>query len=61
MKIFPLVYERFKLVVIIEGSTSRKSEEFQGLTVERLRALLKERGLSTRGKKVNNTLHVIHV
>ncbi|KAJ8634220.1 hypothetical protein MRB53_027556 [Persea americana] len=34
-----------------EGSTSRKSEEFQGLTVERLRALLKERGLSTRGKK----------
>ncbi|KAK9278435.1 hypothetical protein L1049_028000 [Liquidambar formosana] len=35
-----------------EGSNSRAPvKDFQGLTVERLRALLKERGLSTRGKK----------
>ncbi|KAF5201771.1 Sap domain [Thalictrum thalictroides] len=35
-----------------EGSSSRKSEkDFQGLTVEKLRAILKERGLSTKGKK----------
>ncbi|KAF5180983.1 Sap domain-containing protein [Thalictrum thalictroides] len=35
-----------------EGSSNRKSEkDFQGLTVEKLRAILKERGLSTKGKK----------
>lgn len=34
-----------------EGSSSRSSVDLQGLTVERLRILLKERGLSTKGKK----------
>ncbi|XP_068665118.1 protein LOWER TEMPERATURE 1-like [Aristolochia californica] len=34
-----------------EGSSTRSPEEFQSLTVERLRGILKERGLSTRGKK----------
>ncbi|KAG9446152.1 hypothetical protein H6P81_012280 [Aristolochia fimbriata] len=34
-----------------EGSSTRLPEEFQNLTVERLRGLLKERGLSTKGKK----------
>lgn len=35
-----------------DGSSSRAADrEFQGLTVERLRALLKERGLSVKGKK----------
>ncbi|KAF5181169.1 galacturonosyltransferase-like, partial [Thalictrum thalictroides] len=37
------------------GSSSRKSEkDFQGLTVEKLRVILKERGLSTKGKKADN-------
>ena len=43
----------------VEGSKSRVSEkDFQSLTVERLRALLKEKGLSLKGKKasVRNTL-----
>lgn len=36
-----------------EGSTSQaSSRDFQGLTVERLRALLKAKGLSLKGKKV---------
>ncbi|KAM1185978.1 hypothetical protein TB2_014854 [Malus domestica] len=36
-----------------EGSSSQasSSRDFQGLTVERLRALLKAKGLSTKGKK----------
>ncbi|KAJ4712565.1 SAP domain-containing protein [Melia azedarach] len=35
-----------------EGSNSRAAErDFQSLTVERLRALLKEKGLSPKGKK----------
>lgn len=35
-----------------EGSSTRTPvKEFLGLTVERLRALLKDRGLSTKGKK----------
>ncbi|GMJ04907.1 Lower Temperature 1 [Hibiscus trionum] len=35
-----------------EGSSSRATEkDYHGLTVERLRALLKERGLSPKGKK----------
>lgn len=42
----------------VEGSKSQLPENLQSLTVERLRALLKERGLSVRGKKVCN-LHYI--
>ncbi|KAI3773552.1 hypothetical protein L1987_48082 [Smallanthus sonchifolius] len=34
-----------------EGSKSKLPENLQSLTVERLRALLKDRGLSVRGKK----------
>ncbi|XP_039042393.1 uncharacterized protein LOC120181297 isoform X2 [Hibiscus syriacus] len=34
-----------------EGSSSRAAEEYHSLTVERLRALLRERGLSPKGKK----------
>ncbi|GMH31472.1 hypothetical protein Nepgr_033315 [Nepenthes gracilis] len=34
-----------------EASNNRASDNFQSLTVERLRALLKERGLPTKGKK----------
>ncbi|PWA52009.1 SAP domain, Ubiquitin ligase, Det1/DDB1-complexing [Artemisia annua] len=34
-----------------EGSKPQLPENLQSLTVERLRALLKERGLSVRGKK----------
>ncbi|KAJ4972835.1 hypothetical protein NE237_006009 [Protea cynaroides] len=35
-----------------EGTSTRTiGKDFQGLTVERLRALLKERGLSVKGKK----------
>ncbi|XWS60278.1 hypothetical protein CRYUN_Cryun07bG0022800 [Craigia yunnanensis] len=34
-----------------EGSSSRAAEDFHSLTVEKLRALLKERGLSPKGKK----------
>nr|XP_043636393.1 uncharacterized protein LOC122607479 [Erigeron canadensis] len=34
-----------------DGSKSQLPENLQSLTVERLRALLKERGLSVRGKK----------
>ncbi|XP_024007188.1 uncharacterized protein LOC18013419 isoform X3 [Eutrema salsugineum] len=35
-----------------EGSSSRSGErDFQSLTVEKLRALLKERGLPTKGRK----------
>lgn len=38
--------------VFVGGSSSRTPEkEFQGLTVEKLRAVLKTRGLSTKGKK----------
>lgn len=37
----------------VEGSKSRPHDkDFQSLTVERLRALLKEKGLSVKGKKV---------
>ncbi|XP_024973099.1 uncharacterized protein LOC112511632 isoform X1 [Cynara cardunculus var. scolymus] len=35
----------------VEGSKSQIPENLQRLTVERLRALLKERGLSVKGKK----------
>ncbi|KAK5782936.1 uncharacterized protein LOC108476752 isoform X2 [Gossypium arboreum] len=34
-----------------EGSSSRAEKDYHSLTVERLRALLKERGLSPKGKK----------
>ncbi|XP_068665688.1 protein LOWER TEMPERATURE 1-like isoform X4 [Aristolochia californica] len=34
-----------------EGTRSRSPAEFQSLTVERLRRILKERGLSTKGRK----------
>ncbi|XP_039008157.1 uncharacterized protein LOC120136109 [Hibiscus syriacus] len=34
-----------------EGSSSRVAEEYHSLTVERLRALLRERGFSSKGKK----------
>ncbi|KAJ8449584.1 hypothetical protein Cgig2_005606 [Carnegiea gigantea] len=41
-----------------DGSSSRVADrEFQGLTVERLRALLKERGLSVKGKKASHSAH----
>ncbi|CAN6718197.1 unnamed protein product [Malus baccata var. baccata] len=41
-----------------EGSSSQasSSRDFQGLTVERLRALLKAKGLSTKGKKTAEQL-----
>lgn len=39
-----------------EGMNSCAAEkDFHSLTVERLRALLKERGLSPKGKKVSNS------
>lgn len=40
------------LIFYSEGSKSRAPEkDLQSLTVERLRALLREKGLSARGKK----------
>ncbi|KHG15509.1 Succinyl-CoA ligase [ADP-forming] subunit beta [Gossypium arboreum] len=38
-------------ITIAEGSSSRAEKDYHSLTVERLRALLKERGLSPKGKK----------
>lgn len=36
-----------------ESSNQASSRDFQGLTVERLRALLKAKGLSVKGKKAS--------
>ncbi|KAG6747187.1 hypothetical protein POTOM_049568 [Populus tomentosa] len=43
-----------------EGSDSRTSDkDYYSLTVERLRALLKERGLSPKGKKAIRVVHLL--
>lgn len=40
-----------------EGSSSRTGErDFQSLTVEKLRALLKEKGLPTKGRKASQII-----
>lgn len=45
---------------IAGGSSSRGVDKsFQGLTVDRLRALLKEKGLSHRGKKASATVLIV--
>lgn len=47
---------------IAGGSSSRAADRnFQGLTVERLRALLKEKGLSLKGKKASASVYCIVV
>lgn len=48
----------FMSIGLAEGSNSQASNrDFQNFTVERLRALLKSKGLSTKGKKVSfNTI-----
>lgn len=53
MFIISQVFNGF-LSLYAEGSKSRAPDkDFQSLTVERLRALLKEKGLSLRGKKAS--------
>jgi len=45
---------KFCIIFIAGGSSNRTTEmNFQGLTVERLRAVLKEKGLSPKGRKVS--------
>jgi len=40
-----------------EGSSSRTGErDFQSLTVEKLRAMLKEKGLPTKGRKASHNI-----
>lgn len=42
-------------IVCTEGSSSRTGErDLQSLTVEKLRALLKEKGLPTKGRKASS-------
>lgn len=50
----PVIIIIFLYLSHVEGSRSRVPEkDFQSLTVERLRALLKEKGLSRNGKKAS--------
>ncbi|KDP30925.1 hypothetical protein JCGZ_11301 [Jatropha curcas] len=47
------------VLILIQGLDSRSSDrELYSLTVERLRALLKERGLSPKGKKASILLYI---
>jgi len=59
LTLFCTIYQ-FCLIIIImgfnhtEGSNSQTAtRDFHNLTVERLRALLKAKGLSTKGKKAS--------